>query len=1706
MTDEQRRRLQVLNNFQATSPMKVTVAGPRNLMLGNTVIAPNPNAVAGGKASQPRVNPQIANAPKQSFVNKVRDQFDANTLADQYRRQMEGRPRIVEDPGNLYTQANNAVKTVAKETIRAPFRLAAVAGDAVNGKEQFSYTPGSRVEKYLLGDKPIKNSYSEGRAFMAGFDKTPTKDTTAERVAKVGGGAALAVLDAGGLGGIGRSLFRSATGGFSKKVVKGLATAKDAEAVERVLGTQRGVIPDEYINLLASEKDPKAIEAIVKAVEDVEVRPQATRPPDGEASVEALNDLKNSLKNDATGIKPGGVERAAQEIENGTALPIRVRTLEDGTQVIEDGRHRLEAAHRLGIQSYPVEDVTARYNPEQAAQEVAQQVDEVTPPAPPTQAAQVEQAVEQAAEAPLVAGNPEATTAALEATDIARAADAAQTPSLSPSQLVAEAVDAADASKGRYGDYGKLQKIKDAVDPRNRAIDIDRAAAKAQGMNRRDLPAEESMDAMIERTTQSKQIADQMLKGSNIEAFIRATGSNPDEIANANLYRLFKRDIEQRLDGRPPLNVDRNGQPFNLEDMQRFVDEFDSAFPEADAALRAMSKDIQDAQDFAVSQGVVPAEDVAAARLKKDGTQYQYYTPATRAMPEDKVGPSISAQNVGTLGRQKVLQDFTGSMLPVDPSFDAVTDYVETIVRQANQAQVSQLYAKRTAEGFTDAKVIQTGDEAARIDQLKATQRELQETMTSLKKEIIRTNSSARVAGQRLKTAESKLKTADTRATLNSKAATKEAVRRETEAVARAKDVLKRSLAADDPDAIAAMDSLSNDELMDLLAYASQDELFSKGVSGAGKLRSAQSAAQKAAKAQETTKTQQAALQRIAQTSEAHAGLVQKAIDMNLDLASLKSAKGGVREQILELTPDPFTGQQTILGRDINGNPFRIEVPPEDANLLQGFNNENINDVLKVVGAAQRPFREAFTGILNVPFQIAQATFNAFMLPITSKAGIKVYGAKSIEASLKSINLNNELQQALSKGGAIRYSGGYNQLPQDAVSDAISAQATTLGKIKWYANPKRAWNQLSQLGGRLDMAARTAAADAVKRQSLAAGRTYDEAIADAVYEYNNALPNFANASSFLKGLDNAVMYTNPSVAGTRTLFRVVRDNPIKTTAKLGAGALGLTGVTAYSLAQDNGQDFYADMHRAGKDYILDNNVIFVLPGAKKDAKTGEWTGIVKIPLAPEMRPINRAVHQAFNPSKTGQDGKTYARAMFDFLTGQIASSSNPVANVVAGIATGTDPRSGYDIYDETLSPEDKASQIKKYLIGSFGTVGKQIAGQTDTGVVDSLTDKVYGAKGLSEGGNFYKTQDEAIKSVGLNKNELDAYRGTVSPTSKDLAGNKIKEKTFYDSASKALTWLRYPKTFEVSKRIDAEARKKGKPGDPIFDLPEDQRKLIITLQSNPSSGNKEEKAIARLNPWIADFYKQRSAYYDQVKSTLSKEDQKKFGIDPNGITIPKASDSVQARMDYATSLTDSKAKAEVYREPDVADYMADQNAYQRAKRAFMGLPQFDDYPTPDAATQKIMDQYSALPKGNGPPKKDGTASSPDRSAWIKSHPNEWAAMSSAFDKIGAWTAADEGSLAVYEGINSEGDAGAEVASTDTDGGSSYSYGGKNYKYDANGNIVEAEDDKQYLVQQLPGTLKLPSMPELSRDSTRVIPFKIKKPRQPTNNKRLRLKV
>ena len=203
-----------------------------------------------------------------------------------------------------------------------------------------------------------------------------------------------------------------------------------------------------------------------------------------------------------------------------------------------------------------------------------------------------------------------------------------------------------------------------------------------------------------------------------------------------------------------------------------------------------------------------------------------------------------------------------------------------------------------------------------------------------------------------------------------------------------------------------------------------------------------------------------------------------------------------------------------------------------------------------------------------------------------------------------------------------------------------------------------------------------------------------------------------------------------------------------------------------------------------------------------------------------------------------------------------------------------------------------------------------------------------------------------------------------------------------------------------------------------------------------------------------------------------------------------ANDAMQKKLNTLKALTDKKMKSQFYEDnPDVIDFYKQKDDYDRYKRKAMGYPLYDKYPTPKPEVQKVMDFYNNLPKGDGPAKKDGTASSPKRSAWIKAHPNEWGAMTDYYNIKSQYDLAQAGANAVYEGEGFNEDDYKDILSlARSSGGSGGSGGFTPYKknkpgFDSNGNLSIGSQYKYNLSSSVGG--KAPAAAKAPRNSAKL---------------------
>lgn len=223
--------------------------------------------------------------------------------------------------------------------------LKAVGGQLL--KEAGAYTAGSSANKLIQGEKP-KNVVKQLPADFAGS------------------------LAAQGLGFAGGKLLGKAGSVGANRAASN--TPKVRLAVDPKTGKQIKVFAPK------TEFGNQPLGAAKSAAYDLNpVRDAKGKfSPKGVNPTELSQQAKNSLVNNNATEKAGSVAYQIKQIKAGNRKPVEIRRLEDGSIFIDDGRHTLEAARKLGIKNYPVKDVTSMYTPARVASDVGK---DVIPPA-----------------------------------------------------------------------------------------------------------------------------------------------------------------------------------------------------------------------------------------------------------------------------------------------------------------------------------------------------------------------------------------------------------------------------------------------------------------------------------------------------------------------------------------------------------------------------------------------------------------------------------------------------------------------------------------------------------------------------------------------------------------------------------------------------------------------------------------------------------------------------------------------------------------------------------------------------------------------------------------------------------------------------------------------------------------------------------------------------------------------------------------------------------------------------------------------------------------------------------------------------------------------------------------------------------------------------------------------------------------------------
>lgn len=758
-------------------------------------------------------------------------------------------------------------------------------------------------------------------------------------------------------------------------------------------------------------------------------------------------------------------------------------------------------------------------------------------------------------------------------------------------------------------------------------------------------------------------------------------------------------------------------------------------------------------------------------------------------------------------------------------------------------------------------------------------------------------------------------------------------------------------------------------------------------------------------------------------------------------IKGVEDQKSATFSEYADTTQHEQRGSQTV-NYKVAGETGKIDVPASIAKELDASAKASegslVEKGLQTLSGAQKAF---WTNPIVAPvFQVINTFFKNPTLAFfngdrLSGVGFHAIGA-FFRASLRTPRMV-EFRQVMKKGGASYENALKTRNIQSTVANDIAARANL--KTFFARNPVHTlqdlWKGLSTGLTHFSNAQRDAVAYGAKQRALRLGFNEKEATDMAVSASAKVFGDFDRISRLARDLEIVFPYSGATQAGGRAMGHAWRTKPVETAFKAAAFTGTVGALTAWGIS--NNDQYHTDMINQNKKYLLDNNITVVLPGASKNDK-GEWSGVVTVPLVPDLRPLNRATWQSVHSAVNGEgvDAKMIAGELFNQFTQDTANSlydssvtdngKNPLNGVLSNspvtatvkIGAGVNPQNGNPLasdYQHSLHGDEQVNsntsdaaiamskategvitplQVDAYL-GRLGNLGKGIKSPDNKdGTKSNFLDNFLNfAKpfepGTSqpvskqEGQKYYENLITAL--TPLNENERSAFT-SLHPKSKDDSGEQVyTSDSTYNPAARLDIYNRFPKVFRADKELNDKAAAEGKPNNPLFELTSKQVKKVLEHDNLPPGAKDPELSHLYNQEWYSQYAVDKTKFFDDVSKSQS------------------------ASLAQAQKEGDKEKVASL--EKSIKKFNSPSNPY----------------PQTSAQLQRVMDTYSSLPKGTGA-----------RSAWIRNNPQAWSAMQNQFASIDNWQNIQRGKRGLAKTEGAEGAANGFTAYTQSSGGG---YGG-----------------------------------------------------------------
>lgn len=673
--------------------------------------------------------------------------------------------------------------------------------------------------------------------------------------------------------------------------------------------------------------------------------------------------------------------------------------------------------------------------------------------------------------------------------------------------------------------------------------------------------------------------------------------------------------------------------------------------------------------------------------------------------------------------------------------------------------------------------------------------------------------------------------------------------------------------------------------------------------------------------------------------------------------------------QLRELKPDEVAdGRPTISYLD-NGTKRTFLAAPEVVRAAKNMNREQMGIILRALAAPARLLRMGATTV-NAGFTMANVVKDFVGATINSKGGFNSMNPKSIVSALgAAFHHNGDLYAEMQREGVL---GNIYELTRNA-SDLNLNEIRSHKNIltRSLHNAKSPLKTLENTIGRSEDFGRALQYVANKKYTKRKGMSESEAIKFAADQARWNSTNFLRSGTYGKAINAIVPYSNANIQGQRITLRRMKENPARYTGKI---ALGIVAPTVAAMALSYSNDENKKIMENLPDYVKENNVVVIGPGAKYNKEQNKWEGVYLVPVPPQFSPLHRQLHNMVRSAMTGQQfdtGKAVGDAVEQVTTVNpmeirrtgaqyVPQAVKPFVetwankNLYTGqevVPEGMKNLDGKDQWDNStsltarkvgeltgLSPKQIDNAFRTSTAGggqnllhgmdfaiakATGASDDEIKGRS---MLDSVVGRFYAPKGTSQSSYFYQSLEKAAKDNKLSGSDLELYQALTSR--KYNGDGNVEGKTEGDVLMNNRILANKPNIVKaLSEAAKWRSEQTGEELDPLYKLPVDKQQYFYHLQGSPKNGA-EQRKLKQDAPWLEDFQKERSAYFKRQDFKSGKS---------NRVPYPEVSDELQATLKTYHDMPSSPQKwAFLDAHPELSDHYKQIEDYNNKVREAQG--------------------------------------------------------------------------------------------------------------------------------------------------------------------------